>query len=229
MPRPPSFYHPLRDIRKLTDTKTQADFAELVGVAAPTIQAIENGKFEISRKLALRIERTTGVDHRELLKGSSGKPLAVDGKKYSRDFYECWIEQLNSAPENSLSGSMQQLGFWTRLLIRAAGNESSKNRQRASVVHLLTEALDSVCQDCDLEQAVEHLLTPMKKVEYHASTPKRWIEGSTELGKSLDTIAPRFHPSARVVIAMERIPRWAPGHPVPGNLLGNSDKTSTTS
>ncbi|NNE90791.1 MAG: helix-turn-helix transcriptional regulator [Verrucomicrobiales bacterium] len=214
MPRPPSFYHPLRDIRKVTDFSTQAEFAKRIGVAAPTIQAIENGKLEISRKLALRIERATGADHRELMKGSTGRPISLDGSRYSREFFEAWkTEQFgdeNPGPESSLS----QIEFWAGLLIEAAEKKQLEGKASA-VVHRLTEALDSVCQDCDLETEVEDLMVPLKDVEYQASAPDEWVGGCEEPGNSLKQIRRRFHPSARVVVSVERVPRWAPGHPVP--------------
>jgi len=54
MPRPPTYYHPLRNFRSSLGL-SQPAFGARIGVSGVTIQQIENGLLPMSVKLALRI------------------------------------------------------------------------------------------------------------------------------------------------------------------------------
>ena len=54
MPRPPTYYHPLRGFRSRLGL-SQPGFGALIGASGKSIQQIENGLLEMSMKLALRI------------------------------------------------------------------------------------------------------------------------------------------------------------------------------
>ncbi len=218
MPRAPSFFHPLRQIRTRSTFRTQQEFAKFIGVSTPTVQAIENGKLRLSRKLALRIERATGADHRELLKGALGKPKTIEGNPFTQEHFECWIE-LQKQPDKSDELKVSQLSFWIKILVEAATKTDISLSQKSAVFHGVADALDSICQDSGLEAAAEKLLTPLKTVEYKSSSPHEWIKNSKFPGNALEKFANRFHPDARVVVSIEKIPRWTPGRPVPGGLI----------
>ena len=119
MPRKPSVKHPLREVRAATDATSQSKFAEMVGVSAATVQAVENGKLPLSKKLALRIRRATGADHRELLKGAKGKALTVFGEPYSAAFYTRWKEGCDGG--DGEGAPLEHARFWANALVRAAG------------------------------------------------------------------------------------------------------------
>jgi DNA-binding XRE family transcriptional regulator len=97
MARPPKFIHPLRRLRSVIGLSQKA-FAQLIGVPSPTIEATENGRLPMSKRLARRVYWATGIQSSELLKGVNAKLLNKSGNKYSlRDFRQ-WQKRNYQTP-----------------------------------------------------------------------------------------------------------------------------------
>src|SRR6266568_2284641 len=75
MPREPKFVHPLRTVRAALK-KSQPQFANMFGVSASYIQAIELGQRKLSDELADAIMLRLGVDA-ESLKRRRGVPVSL--------------------------------------------------------------------------------------------------------------------------------------------------------
>jgi DNA-binding XRE family transcriptional regulator len=73
MPRSPSHYSIVREIRKRVGW-TQAQLAERIGTSWISISRVENGSLKISRKLALRLTWETGVPYRDIMNNKVGPP-----------------------------------------------------------------------------------------------------------------------------------------------------------
>jgi transcriptional regulator with XRE-family HTH domain len=74
MPRPPSHYSIVREIRKRLGI-TQEQLAARLGVGWSTVNRIENGDMEqISRRLALLLSDHTGVHLGDILRNREGEP-----------------------------------------------------------------------------------------------------------------------------------------------------------
>ena len=61
MPRLPSHVHPLRNLREKLGM-TQPEFGQLLDVSAETIKSVENGRLELSPRLAEAIAEQTDLD-----------------------------------------------------------------------------------------------------------------------------------------------------------------------
>lgn len=230
-----------------TDHATQARFAALIGVATPTIQSIENGRLPLSERLALRIERATGADHRELLKGSAGKARTITGEPFSATFFQNWRDSQNtrvSSPtpaadtgtESIAAAVSRELGFWTRTLV-AASTPAPEDPQSNTVAPRLTavrfavaEALEKICADLRLSNRIESLLRPLREVEYCSGSLNDWSEtAARETNRAeispLETIrrCVKFHPDAKLTVSLEAVPRWSPSESVP--RFGSGDGT----
>jgi transcriptional regulator with XRE-family HTH domain len=81
MPRKPSFYHPLRDLRAILGKEyTQKKFSREVGVSEVAIKRIENGTLKLSTEMKGRIAAFTGVDAESLDSGkftTAGRPFST--------------------------------------------------------------------------------------------------------------------------------------------------------
>ena len=96
--RPSPLRHPLAVLRQIIGL-TQKDFAKLVGKSTTTIQAIELGKLQLSKDLAVKISVETGVAARWLLEGDVLKPPVSEEPvtkertlelEFTKKYFEKW-------------------------------------------------------------------------------------------------------------------------------------------
>lgn len=216
MPRPPKYFHPLREIRSLTDSPTQQAFAKLIGVSAATIQAVENGKMPLSLRLALRVHRATGACHEELLKGGSGRAIFSDGKPFSLEGFREWqrrelssvadkLEGLDPA-ENRVQIEAENLAFWVENLVAASGEKRS---EFSRVKHSLIEALEQICEASKLESAVEERLRVSRVTEHRCRLHSDWGEAVAETHPRLANSA-LLSADTRLTFSIEVFPSWNP-------------------
>lgn len=219
MPRPPTYRHPLREIRTQTDYNSQPRFAELVGVSAATIQAIENGKLTLSRRLAMRIRTATGADHRELMKGAKGRPITVYGKRYTKEFFDRWILRRDRGGTGG-GGYAEQSKFWADVLLGAA---SQKRGAEARAVHFaIAEALDEIAAECDLEEELAGQLRAYQTVEQIGLTVEEWERLPEEQRERFGFPAGGggLERDTRLSIGLQLAPAWNPGGVAPETFRG---------
>lgn len=87
-PKPP---HPLVTVRKSTPHQTQRQFAEFIGVTEIAIRKIESGSLALSKSLAERITRATGVDPATISDPKCATPMSlITGAPYSGVAFVHW-------------------------------------------------------------------------------------------------------------------------------------------
>ena len=82
---------------------TQKDFADLAGCSTRTIQAIELGSLDLSRKLATKISIETGMSVECLLQNDVDKPLL---NTWRRPFTKLHFENINAVHQQPLTGDL---------------------------------------------------------------------------------------------------------------------------
>lgn len=222
MPRPPTVSHPLRAIRAATSCPTQAAFARLIGVATPTVQAIENGKLKLTPKLAARIREATGADEAELLKGAKGKPRAAGGGAYSREFFDRWQEEriLKVQTDGSEKIEQARIDGWLSFLLEAARAKSPEALPAAR--RLMAEAVDHVRQRLDLTDAVHDRLTPWQNAEIASMEAAQWKKAGVPLQERCGwDAAMKLPPKLKLTLSLQTVPRWDVEKPPPGMGASN--------
>lgn len=96
MPRPPTYQHPLRDIREATEM-SQGRMAHLLGISRSMLQKIENGQKILPPRLALLVQQMTGCDIRR----TSSEPMieiraTKDGNPFTVDDYQKHVDSLRT-------------------------------------------------------------------------------------------------------------------------------------
>lgn len=150
MPKKPTHRHVLRDLRKVLG-KTQAQFAELLGVAMITIARIENGTLKLSLDLAIKIQGQTGASYEELLKGETGQLLDYQGKPY--DPSAEWVRP------DSIYQFYQRQGFdfWLWVLLEAS-IRNHNGEKFGGVMGALSQSLWNIRRSFGLEKTTEAIL-----------------------------------------------------------------------
>jgi transcriptional regulator with XRE-family HTH domain len=138
MARPPKFIHPLRRLRSVIGLSQKA-FAEFIGVPSPTIEATENGRLPMSKRLAKRIYWATGIKYSELVKGVNAKLVNNAGKKYSLRHFRDWQKEYESPSKQEIDVLLSvPLGHVKKSLETAA-----RRRRFAAAFSDIAEAMES--------------------------------------------------------------------------------------
>jgi DNA-binding XRE family transcriptional regulator len=136
------------ELRKVIG-KSQTQFATMIGVSKHTIISVENGRNQLSRKLAKRIEIATGAD---LLRST------LDN--YTLDQFNQW--RTNYFPSNEASARKQfdEMKTWLKVVFLAAAKSGvAGNRDRLPAIRLsLAEWLDEARHNFKLEKEIEDIL-----------------------------------------------------------------------
>lgn len=222
MPRPPKVPHPLREIRALCGNLSQTAFAKLVGVSMPTIQAIEGGKLKITTKLAARMAEATGVSAEELLKGNLGKPISVNGQRFTLKTFRTW-ENLKQRRSKQLTDQVPgQLATWMKWLMECAQSKHGSAGTQART--MLVETLEKICSKFDLTDQVNDRLLPFQVVETHSASVAQWKNSSNPRHQHLGYHAGlALKPSQRLTISLQSLPSWSPGTAPPSPIPTNMD------
>ena len=208
MPRPPKFYHPLREIRAAAGGLSQTAFAELVGVSMPTIQAIEGGKLRLTPKLAARIAEATGASETELLKGSQGKARTLEGTKYTAAAFQAWeaTRQRRSKPQHHTSSLLQ----WCEWLLKAAQSSGDAALMKARTQ--LIESMERIRVSLGLEDTVNAELLLFQSVETYSAEISQWKKAQLPRIQRLGYHSSMpFGAKTRFTLSWQVTPSWSPG------------------
>jgi transcriptional regulator with XRE-family HTH domain len=201
MPRPK---HPLRALRAATPHRTQAAFAEFLGVPVRTVQAVENGQARMTPRMAARIREGTGADDVELRR-EDGRALTLSGRRYTEQAFIEWQGSAGQAEERRRREE-QELSFaqaWSAHASRAGTSDA-----------------DGECGS----RALEDFLTPWQTCEYTSAVAKDWKklpEARRRLTGWSDGITLR--PDAQLTLAVQAAPVWDPASPPPGMAASNAE------
>jgi len=107
--------------------KSQSQFAAMIGVSIHTIISVENGRNQLSEKLARQIRIATGAN---LLKSSKGKIGNIKGEELTKESFDDWRSSFGS-DEKSVLGRFDEIKFWIEVFFRAAARPGvGGNRDR---------------------------------------------------------------------------------------------------
>lgn len=136
--------------------KSQSQFAAMIGVSIHTVISVENGRNQLSEKLARRIRIATGA---HLLRRSKGKVEFVRGGGFSKTDFEEWRARFSSE-EHSAKARFEEIKYWIELVFRAAARPGTAgNRDRLPAVYLsLVDWLHETRKAFKLEQEIDDIL-----------------------------------------------------------------------
>jgi len=164
---------------------SQLKFAAMIGVSIHTIISVENGRNELSVKLAKRIRATTGA---ELLNGGisfhpvTGIPHQANphhlskeasvflknrwdgtGKydnTYTKEDFEQWRKSFYSCSDKTAREHFEKVRMWVEWIFRAAVKSGPKGKRDRfpAVYQSLIDWLSETREAFDLENEVEEIL-----------------------------------------------------------------------
>src|SRR5262245_15084340 len=119
----PSSKHPLRVLRAATPHATQAAFAAFLGVPAAVLQAVESGRVRMTSRFASLVREMTGADDVELLRGTEGRSLTLEGRRYAPEAFAAWQGSGQQRMETArrLKAEQTAAAAWERLAAQAGG------------------------------------------------------------------------------------------------------------
>jgi DNA-binding XRE family transcriptional regulator len=143
------------ELRK-TIGKSQTQFAAMIGVSKHTIISVENGRNQLSGKLARQIRIATGAD---VLADRQRQIAALSGGKFSKDSFEDWRTRFSSEERNA-QARFDEIKFWIALVLKAAAKPGVAGiRDRLPAVYLsLIDWLSDTRKTFKLEQEIDDIL-----------------------------------------------------------------------
>jgi plasmid maintenance system antidote protein VapI len=163
--------HPLTRLRKALSTETfemtREAFAKRYGFSAPSIKAIETGKYNLTPELAARISAVTGVHPQSLLENSD--PLiAWDGKEFTID----------TSPERHAvsEDELETACFLLRKAISVAQMGGRTDRS-VLILSLFQEWIREIVVDTGIERYFKkHLIVALAKEGRRSKLNRRMID-----------------------------------------------------
>ncbi len=161
---------------------TQKEMAAILHCSAPTIQAIELGKLNLSEKLAGLVSLQTGINLAWLLKNDVNQPpIDIKGKAYTKETFEEFqaVNHIRQTPtmENEVAIYYQEK-FIERLhalLIRAYINDDTD-----LCVYKLSKVFDELEKQFHVTEADRNAIYLNKRPNLEADAkkdnPLSWIE-----------------------------------------------------
>jgi transcriptional regulator with XRE-family HTH domain len=187
MPRAASHRHVLRDLRR-TIGKTQAQFAQMIGVQPITVNRIENGSLKkISPHLAVRIQVATGISITELTKGPRGKLIDSFGHTYSNETFSRWEKALKPASEEGAKEAAKKFHWWLEILLRAAARCRGGHGYNGAIA-MLIQSMEKIRRNFGLGKVVDTMLgeyEPPMEWRPGAPTPDDLVKINRELEEEL--------------------------------------------
>ena len=143
------------ELRK-TIGKSQTQFAAMIGVSKHTIISVENGRNQLSEKLARRIGIATGAD---VLTDRQRQVAALGGRRFSKKTFEDWRTRFSSEDHNA-QARFDEIKFWIALVLKAAAKPGVAGiRDRLPSVYLsLIDWLNDTRKTFKLEQEIDTIL-----------------------------------------------------------------------
>ena len=197
MPRKPTHRHVLRDLRTVLGM-TQSKFADMLGVSLITVNRIENGSLNISRKIAVHVHVATGVRAAELMKGKTGKLLYEGGGEYTSASFDHWKRKALNAGVGQARDSAKNHAWWMEVLYRAAAR--GRANKLAPVVQTIGLAIDEAARTFKLQAEVEAILKefkPVVKWQVGARTAPEMLEIENERLAGMGLMPPSAQSSAK--------------------------------
>ena len=141
-------------VRKIIG-KSQSQFATMIGGSKHTVISVENGRNQVSKKLARRIQIATGVNW---LKSADGKLLDIERNEYTYKSFESWRTRFNNA--DSAMRNFKEVKFWLEIFFRAAAKPGvAGNRDRLPAVYMsLVDWLYNTAKTFKLDQEIDDIL-----------------------------------------------------------------------
>lgn len=135
--------------------KSQSQFAAMVGVSKHTIISVENGRNQLSRKLAERIHAATGASLMP-----DGPPNFGWNKEYTVDQFNRWRHDYYPSNEATARKHFDVMKMWLRVIFLAAAKPGvAGNRDRLPAVReSFAEWLEEVRDKFKLENEIEEIL-----------------------------------------------------------------------
>jgi len=136
------------ELRKIIG-KSQTRFATMIGASKHTIISVENGRNQLSRKLAEKIQIATGAD-------LSGGTL----ENYTVNFFNDWRTKYYPSNEASARKRFEEIQTWVKIIFLAAAKPGlAGNRDRLPAVFIsLAQWLDETRQKFKLHKEIDDLL-----------------------------------------------------------------------
>src|SRR5258708_18067774 len=163
MPRSPSHYSIVREIRKRLKW-TQAQLAERIGTTWISISRVENGSLKISRKLALKLSFETGVSYRDIMTNKGGVPQTQIGLE-KMDLDPSKISEMDARARELTFEEIQKTlvdnaTFRAELLYRAA--QAAAPRKIWPLNAAITLAFEELAKEFELTDAVVKLVPSLR-------------------------------------------------------------------
>lgn len=132
MPSQPRKIRPIRVIRK-TLGLNQGEMGELLGIARPTIERLENGTLTMPVRIVEQYHRQTGCDIID------GEPAAtIDGKPFTREAFLEHQDSVHQVAENQMEARIQALMGTVEALLRASHRRKMLIRVSEDLESILT-------------------------------------------------------------------------------------------
>jgi DNA-binding XRE family transcriptional regulator len=200
MPRPPSYYSIVREIRMKIGL-TQGRLALRLGTSRITINQIENGMLRISRRLALSLSWLTGVPYRDILENRSGTLQTWYGQPSAAR-----IEQLDQMARELAPRQLKTLianaAYRAELILRTAAERAPRK------LWALDAAIEATFEDLEkefgLQENVERLRRAPAPFVIQAPAPIGTIRQAREAlsGRSMEDRAAR-----KIAVLVKRKPK----------------------
>ena len=142
------------ELRKIIG-RSQSQFAAMLGVAKDTIISVENGRNQLSKNLAKRIQIATGAN---LLDGKLESPFSQ--ANYNRDDFKQWREKYGQSTEAAALNQFKEMQTWVKVIFLAAAKSGrTGNRDRLPALSLsLAEWLNEAREKFNLQLEIEDIL-----------------------------------------------------------------------
>jgi DNA-binding XRE family transcriptional regulator len=207
-------------LRKIIN-KSQVQFAAMIGVSKHTVISVENGRNQLTRKLARRIHEATGAD----LMSDDPDNLGWN-RKYTAAEFNLWREKWYPSNEASARKRFDEMKKWLKIVFLAAARSGlAGNRDRLPAVSLsFIEWLEETREKFKLENQIEDVLPDETRevglIAYTISNlledPKRAKDDLSEHNIDFKTIKKRLKPYASngcLIVEDERRAIWSPNSP----------------
>jgi transcriptional regulator with XRE-family HTH domain len=153
MPKKPSHRSIVRDIREILGL-TQTALAKRLGTTMITINRIENGSLKISRRLALRLSWSTGVNYQDLLTNAPGRPQTWHGE-LSSDRLEQLDQKARNLSAEQLATMIDDVAYHAELMFKAV--LANAPRKLWSLDAAIGAAFDQLEQEFGLTRSVKRV------------------------------------------------------------------------
>jgi DNA-binding XRE family transcriptional regulator len=159
------------ELRKIIG-KSQSQFAAMIGVSKHTIISAENGRNQLSRNLAERIEIATGA---QLFHGTLESPFNT--QDYTPDDFRRWREKYNPTNPDAALKQFEEMNPRLKVILLAAAKSGlAGNRDRLPAVCLsFRQWLNEARQHFKLQDEIEDILEDESRAVRRVAFPIQYL------------------------------------------------------